>query len=252
MVKLSILDDKNAFFDRMIIEFDKEFAIYQGKLNKLIAKFIESSPKTHEEVRVFLKGSGLDGLIAGFVAKYDGILQYTKELSLELGIPFVLPKPAFAVMQLIKESAKSKIFNASNEIMNTLVDASLRYGIGEVRLPALITELQSVITTAGRRIATEAFTSASMYDRSIKFMQYQQLEVKKFFYAGPVDSLNRDICADVLSSPLQGSGWTMDDIESSGAGFISGGGYNCRHEWLPFVEGADALLDEMKRDAGLL
>ena len=80
----------------------------------------------------------------------------------------------------------------------------------------------------------------------------KQLEVKKYFYAGPVDSKNRDICADILSSSLQTTGWTMADIQGSGASFIGGGGYNCRHEWLPFVEGADALLEEMKRDAGII
>ena len=49
---------------------------------------------------------------------------------------------------------------------------------------------------------------------------------------GPDDEVTRDVCAETLA--LQGEGLTADEIESiTPVSFADGGGFNCRHEWIP-------------------
>jgi len=111
--------------------------------------------------------------------------------------------------------------------------------------------VRSVIDTAGRRIATEALTGASMYDRTIKFEQFKHADVELYYYDGPIDKDNRPACSGTLVDPRQSTGWTLAEVQGSMTPFITCGGYNCRHEWLPFVEGLDDLVKDMQRDAGI-
>ena len=106
--------------------------------------------------------------------------------------------------------------------------------------------------TTGRRIITEAVTGASIYDRTIKMEQFRHADVELYFYDGPLDKVTRDTCKATLSDGKQGTGWTFAEIQGSETPFITGGGYNCRHEWLPFVEGLGALIKDMQKDAGII
>jgi len=67
-------------------------------------------------------------------------------------------------------------------------------------------------------------------------MLFENAGIKKYYYAGPMDKVTRDVCAAVLADPRQQTGWTAEDIANfPGIDMVTGGGYNCRHDWLPFV-----------------
>lgn len=81
------------------------------------------------------------------------------------------------------------------------------------------------------RIETVVSTSMATYRRSITATMSEGLsEETLFWYEGPLDHKTRPICRVMLAAgPLQ-----RGDIDSSFPGaFLDGGGYNCRHEWLP-------------------
>jgi len=245
------MDDKVVFFDDLLAQYELEFEAFSTQLKRVLAKFIQGGPHTTAEVAAFFEGSGFETVAQNFVAKYDSVIKYTKQVALESGIPLVLPEKSLAILDLYKANEYNKILNASNSILNSVVDASFRYGIGESSLSTIVNELSAVVDTAGRRIITEAVTGASIYDRTIKMEQFKHADVEKFFYEGPLDKVTRDTCLATLNDGKQSTGWTMSEIQDSETPFITGGGYNCRHEWLPFVEGLDDMIKEMQRDAGI-
>jgi hypothetical protein len=248
---MGLMEEKTKFFDDLLSVYEKEFATFSKDLKRLLYEFIQTGPHAKAEVIEFMTGTGLLDVASGFVSKYDDVIEYTTKVSELAKIPIVLPERSLGILALYKENQVSNILGASESIMNTVTDASLRYGLGEVKLTKIVADMNQAIDVAGRRIITEAHTGAAIYDRTVKFEQFKEADVKTYFYDGPVDDRNRPECEATLGDSRQYTGWTMDDISSSQTPFIACGGYNCRHEWLPFVEGMEDLINEMAEDAGL-
>ena len=244
--------ERDAVFDKLLAEYEREFTAFSTKLKRALSVLIKSGPQSKEEVIKFMAGSGLTDVANNFVAKYSEAIDNAARISAQTGINLVLPERSLSILALIEENQVSNILGASDAIAKTVADASLRYGIGESKLNTIIAELEASITTAGRRIVSEAVTGASIYDRTIKFEQFTNAGVEKYFYEGPLDNVTRDSCAATLGDSRQSTGWTMADIQSSQTPFITCGGYNCRHEWLPFVEGLDDLIKDMQAQAGII
>jgi len=249
---LSLTDDKATFFDDLLAQYERDFEAFSRELKRLLGPFIRTGPHTAAEVRAFFQGTGINEVAANFVNQYDTVIQYTQQVATQAGIPLVLPERSLTILSLFKDNQVQNILNASIPIQQNILDASFRYGIEESRLGTIIAELSRDIDIAGRRIISEAFTGASMYDRTIKFGQFKNAGVDLYFYDGPVDGKNRKACEITLGDSRQSTGWTLDGIAGSETPFIACGGYNCRHEWLPFVSGLDDLIKEMQRDAGIV
>ena len=249
---MALFDEKNKVFDALLADYEKEFQSFSTQIKRQLSEFIQGGPYTKTEVTTwFIEQNGMDALAQGFVDKYSDVLDYTRQVSREAGIKFVLPQRSADIIGLYQQNQVSNILGSSEEIIKTVTDASLRYGIGEQRLNTIIADLERTVDTVGRRMVTEAFTGASVYDRTVKFEQFQNAGIELYFYSGPLDDVTRDVCVATLSDPLQATGWTLAQIQDSGTPFGSGGGYNCRHEWLPFVPGLDDLIKDMQKDAGI-
>ncbi len=94
---------------------------------------------------------------------------------------------------------------------------------------------------------TLANTLMNTFSRSVNLEMADSLpKTQKYIYEGPVDEVTRDICLEMSSAgPL-----TMAEIDSRFPGaFIDGGGFNCRHQWVPVetVPGALKKSDKAQR-----
>jgi hypothetical protein len=245
------MDDKVKFFDDLLASYELEFEKFGRELKRSLSAFIQSGPHTKAEVGAWFKLSGADRVAQSFINKYDSVIEYTRQVSIESGIPLVLPDRSLNLLTLYKENQMLDILGSAEPILKNVADASFRYGIGEARLETIINELGAVINDTGRRIVTEAVTGASIYDRTIKFEQFRHAGIELYFYDGPYQpgtgpGANRPACRETLEDPRQSTGWTMADIQSSQTPFITGGGYNCRHEWLPMVPELKEELEEVQ------
>ena len=90
-----------------------------------------------------------------------------------------------------------------------------------------------------------AATLLSTHSRTLANAVYQAEESKhgplNYIYAGPPsgDPVIRPFCKKLMSEVEGGQSWTRDEIDEMDNGqipnvFISCGGFNCRHQWLPF------------------
>ena len=248
---MSYIDDRNAFLDKLVIEFEKEFNQFGRKFKRMLAEFISQGFHTHDDAIRFFAGTGFTDTVLNVVGKYEEALKVTQDLSKELGLRFVLPETGYAILELMQQNKVAEILGSSENIIRTVTDAAFRYGQGGESLNNIIADLTLAVDDFTRRVTTEAFTGASMFERSSKLQLYQANDIDLYFYSGPVDSKNREVCANTLGDSRQYKGWTLDEIATSETPFIACGGYNCRHEWLAFVPGARDLVDEMRADAGL-
>tara|TARA_R100001463_G_scaffold11279_1_gene31746 strand:+ start:842 stop:1558 length:717 start_codon:yes stop_codon:yes gene_type:complete len=92
--------------------------------------------------------------------------------------------------------------------------------------------IQQQAGLSGKQMETLVTTGLNDYSRSVGKVMIDQLgENQQYRYVGAIDDRTRDVCLDMWGS----GNLTKEQIESRfGASvFISGGGYNCRHQWIP-------------------
>ena len=74
--------------------------------------------------------------------------------------------------------------------------------------------------------------SFARFARTTTAKLFEDVPEQKFEYVGPNDEVTRDVCQATLE--MQGKGMTIAEIEAEApVSFADGGGFNCRHEWIP-------------------
>lgn len=238
----SILNDKNKYFDDLIRSFERDFKTFSRVIKADLAVLIRQGRLERQFIDAMFQDAELSQLIADFVSKYDEVIRFTKELSQQMGVPFVLPRESLELLERIQEQNIQRLLATREPIVNAMIDAGLRSEVEGVSFDVIQNLLDNTIDELGRRISTEIQTGISIFDRTIKSEQFEEAGIEKFVYWGPLDNKTRIECQEALESEYQKTGWTRDDIESFVASnehrlsFIGGGGFNCRHEFLPFGE----------------
>ena len=106
--------------------------------------------------------------------------------------------------------------------------------------------IQQQAGLSNKQMQTLVTTGLNDYSRSVSKVMIDQLgENQKYRYVGAIDDRTRDFCLQMWGA----GNLTKAEIESRfGANvFISGGGYNCRHQWIP-VE-AESKSKDVRTDA---
>lgn len=113
------------------------------------------------------------------------------------------------------------------------------FSAGGLKFSDLAGELGKQFGKTQAAAVSIADTSISAFYRTIASQSYAKIEAAQkrnllFEYAGPKDSLERPFCADLSDAALT---YTRDQIADMDNGqgmpvFISGGGWNCRHQWI--------------------
>ena len=74
--------------------------------------------------------------------------------------------------------------------------------------------------------------SFARFSRTTTAKLFEDVPEQKFEYVGPNDTQTRPTCEATLL--MQGEGMTIAEIEAKApVSFADGGGFNCRHEWIP-------------------
>ena len=93
------------------------------------------------------------------------------------------------------------------------------------------TEFSGTARIAQSRVATN--DAVSKLFRTATQKAFEGDEQQRFKYIGANDDKTRDECKSVLSNKNNNRGFTFSEIESLPVSFSEGGGFNCRHEFVP-------------------
>ena len=184
---------------------------------------------------VFIE-NGFENLYKGFVDEFGQMIKFGKRVSDELGIGYALTEKNFQFLEIASSQIERNIEFGMHKFANDLANSGLQSEMGGRGFKQIVEELRTQFAGSGRRFETEAYTGITQFDSAQNFQLFQEAEIDKFVYVGPADGRTRDACLNTLGSSQQETGWTMDDINSSETPFMTRGGYNCRHEWLPKVK----------------
>lgn len=102
----------------------------------------------------------------------------------------------------------------------------------------IIPQVQRDLGVTRGRAKTEARTQVATFSRTVTSVVAEASGVDWFIYRGPDDGLTRPFCQELVGKAFQRDQIdAMNNAQTMVSPMFSGGGYNCRHAWLPVTEG---------------
>jgi len=229
-----ILANKHSKIDSILNEFQNAFEKLSVQAQNNIIKLFRNGNFDLAAIQDGL--SDYDELIQEFVNKYADVIPFTKQIGVEIGSTFVLSQQAIENYDLIAQTSFERLLNTKANIALDMKKMAVESVLGGQRFRTIRQGMEEILQDTGRRIGTELYTGITNADSIIKKDFYDKVDVQLFQYMGPRDDRTRDECRATLNDPRNLTGWTRAEIEASQTPFIERGGWNCRHEWVPFTK----------------
>lgn len=231
----SVLNRKNDKIDSLLSEFERDINGMSRKLQSGLTALFRQGDYGADEIRAVFIQAGYQDAVNSFIAKYEQMFDFAKDLAGEIGVPFQLSRRSLEVLELMKGADLKRLGTTSEAIINNLINAGVQNEINKAPFTTIVQNMRDEIDDMKRRLVTEADTGIYRFDRAIKKAQYDESDIETFEYFGPLDDKTREECRIALAANKQG-GLTRDEIQELPVDFVNGGGWNCRHEFLPYVE----------------
>lgn len=134
-----------------------------------------------------------------------------------------------AALKLLHET---DLLDEGDVIARTLWQATIRGVFGARPVDLILQDLFDEIDASEAQIRTLYDTSVSIFGRQVEALQAGDDPDAVFAYMGPADKKTREFCRQHV-----GKVYTRTEIETLDNGqidnvFLTGGGYNCRHQWV--------------------
>ena len=216
---------------------DQAVADFQLQLDQSIEEFFKDTDELQKEG---LSSEEILAILAGLtVADY-----WLQDLQMQLAIDRYLEATGFLLDDMFKFGritetqllALRKVQESSIITYSTRLGEEVRLGLSEglsqgLKGGALKEKIATKIPLSSRRVESIVATSLATYNRSVTNIMAETLPATtKWYYHGPLDEKTRPICRVMLST----GGISKVEVESRFPGSLTdGGGFNCRHQWLP-------------------
>jgi hypothetical protein len=205
-----------------------------------------------------MKKRGLKTLLNAYAGEFPQQLQFFDQtleyLSEQMDTP--LPKIKFTGADIsVMSSFQANAVSSLETAMETAAAAVMTRGmlsVGGLRFGELVETLGKRLDVGIAQARTIADTGMSVFYRTATDRGYRAIEasfgktVVKYKYSGPNDVLTRPFCVHLLAVD---KAYTREQIDKMSNGqlpnvFISGGGWNCRHNFLLDVSELEVMAAE--------
>lgn len=229
-----ILQNKDTEVQRMLAAFDKEVMSFSLEARKMISRLFRDGVYDIEEIQLALEP--FKEVAEDWAARQAKMVSFSKQVAVSTGVSFAMTEDGINKLMLLQENNLEKMASINDLYARDIQKFGIQSAIEGKSLKEITAGLGDYFETMGRRLNTEAFTGMNIASAAINKDAFENAGIDKFYYAGPYDGKTREACEATLKDEKQATGWTAEQIAQSQTPFIERGGYNCRHEWLPFVE----------------
>lgn len=257
----SRLQSKHQFIDRTVAQFEDVLAEVarevELKLYALLRQFDTANGRfrataanrerllaVKQELENILGESGYEQATSGLLERADDLLDHHQKLAQEYKgrVQFLGVDPES--LRILKDGMTAEFAGISVDTARTIGKQLDLMVVGG----RSVREAGDVIrdTLDGRlkpHARTYAETSLAIYDRAVSALTYPQDDGASYIYVGPLDGVTRPFCRERV-----GKIYSLAEIRAMDNGqlpdvFITGGGYNCRHQWL-YVPPDDRAIED--------
>jgi len=231
----TLLQQKNKKIDALVEQFRTVYSRMQPEIFREIQAQFKKGLFNDKVIQDVFINAGFEDLYKGFVDEFGEMVKYSKMLSDELGIGFNVSPKQFELLDALAVQVETNFSASLAKYSNDLARAGLQSKLGGMGFQQIVQDLKVQFADSFRRFETEAYTGITQFDSAMNLQLFESAGIQKYVYVGAWDGKTRVACEETLKDARQDTGWTMEEINSSGTPFIERGGYNCRHEWLPWV-----------------
>ena len=229
-------------------------------LDERVAWYLENSPDADQ----LLRESGYYAVVAEYVSAFDGLAAAAYALAAAAGVEGFPGGAPQAFLDFVKQREYAHLAFLGQEASMRVADVVSSMTLGGSSAVALMDALRGAITGdyawgQGRGLyswhaGTYVRTELMRVIREFVAAQADRDGVSLFMYVGPLDSKTRPFCARVMLGKMVYSREEIDSMDNGQTGDVmtDGGGYNCRHSWMPVTAefaAAVAGAPEVVRDA---
>lgn len=242
---------------------DARIGAFVARLERILAKDlrrIARSMKTDadafeaaavfNQLRTTLEQMGLGSHLAQIAEVYNAEITAIRQQFETVGYTAVYGGADRDLALLLIDADFDAIDNAVNSYLGDFRQQVLREIVVGVE-PDYDELADRIGTKAAANVETELNTGTMAFNRTITAKKAIDLqgENPRFVYVGPYDKVTRDFCRGVLTDKSPAI-YTLREIEAmdneQGLPVMAyGGGYNCRHRWVPV---SDELAQELGAD----
>lgn len=231
-----IINAKNKFIDGLLVDFEAQFGQMSSALVKEINALFKFGVFDYETVLAVFEANGFDEMVESFVEQYSGVMQFVKAEASYMGVEFALTEKGLDFAALLQEQNIATLLKTKELYAQQIIEAGVKSRVEEKTTKEILESLQGNLDSLWRNYKLETSEGIKIFDRYVHSEQMKAAGIERFVYVGPDDDRTREECAEVLHDPRQATGWTREDIDASPVSFVGGGGWNCRHDWYPFIE----------------
>jgi hypothetical protein len=263
--------------DSILLDFEKDFAgvlsraqtsvilnlrnkltlTDQGKIAGTAANYriISGIPKMFE---ASLDAAGYQNLLRGFLSRFDGGLPTLESMISSLARDKEIKPVIFSEEdQTLFDQVKLRTAATINDVVNQAGQAAKRnvlFMLGGRTFEQAAVEISQRLQVALGESESLAATGISSFYRTVADRGYQIIEtslekigreLRYRFYGPPAsDPLIRPFCEALMTRVAAGRTWDRAEIDAMDNHqlpdvFITGGGWNCRHQWITASEGKE-------------
>ena len=184
-----------------------------------------------------MRTNGLDAEVAKVQAIYGDEISYIRRTFNRAGTetPFAAADRE-VLQQLITFDAERYMARLSQSVADFKAGIMRSVLTGEKAFTSADL-IGDIADSTERSLKTEINTSLQAFSRTVTANKAAELGYETFRYMGPDDGVTRPFCEDTLNGGDNGV-YTLDEIQAmdneQGLPVMQyGGGYNCRHRWVP-------------------
>jgi hypothetical protein len=190
----------------------------------------------YDELAESAAGSRLDALVQDVLARRR-LAQRTAKLTAAFD-------QRLAALQALHGT---DLLDEGDVLARELWQATTRGLFGSQPIDQILADLAGVIDGNQSQIVTLYDTAVAIFSRQVEALQAGDDPETPFLYLGPDDAKTRPFCRDHV-----GKVFTRDRIDEMDNGqldtcFLTGGGYNCRHQWME-ISVSSALYEYVNTD----
>jgi hypothetical protein len=190
-----------------------------------------------DQMREALRAAGYDDLAETAVrAGLDRVIATVRRTTVGGQVSRFVTSAIAQRLDTLRVLATTDLLHQGDVIAQALYRAVRDGVLSEAPTPVLLERLAETLDLEVREVRTLYDTATATYTRIWEAEASTGEAGEVFFYAGPVDAKMRPFCADHV-----GQVFTRAAIDKLDNGqrldvFLTGGGWNCRHIWMPLSD----------------
>ena len=211
-----------------------------GGLLEMDAYNVQQIDQNLRTMQTQLQEAGVGDALAEQRAVLDDLLGELREEAEGFGLPNVFGPATDKSISMLIDGADADILQVMGKASDDVAQYLRSAIVGGMKRSDLLDSIAKTMGRTRKQAETVTRTSLQTFHRQVTITHARENEIEEFGYVGPRDDITRKWCRRWI-----GHRGTVAQIEATATMWgrgnqpapasVFGGGWNCRHDWIPLV-----------------